>query len=220
MQRARQPCTHTRAVAVLIAGVRQGRQQSHSGRARRSPAVSARTEPVQCPCTAIKYPRVTGSDPTAPHGNVPAGLQRQRGAAGTTQIPAHIHREFLPEVQLHRSCIPSSVPTTPAPSHSSDPHKIPQTAPFHQTSPSLMPIPGTTVFPLLQTSVAMGPALENTLREMRVSAGGGGLCHRDHGGARWFTWKNNLLFWPQPCKRHPEYDPITWALGIEYELRG
>lgn len=25
---------------------------------------------------------------------------------------------------------------------------------------------------------------------------------------------------PQPCKRHPEDDPITWALGIKYEHRG
>lgn len=63
--------------------------------------------------TVNKSPRVTGSDSTAPHGTVTAGLQRGRGAAGTARIRAHshIHREWLPEEPLHpEQCPHDSIP--------------------------------------------------------------------------------------------------------------
>lgn len=65
-----------------------------------------------------------------PRGALTPGLHT--GAAGTARIQGHIRRELFPEVLLHRSCIPSRVPTTPAPSRSSGPNRTPQTAPFHQ----------------------------------------------------------------------------------------
>lgn len=133
--------------------------------------------------------------------------------------PVRAHAASTGNCFLTCSCaVPASPGLQPCPTESL---KLPLST---RTSPSPMPIPGTMCSHTskrqgqwLQVWVQFSSSGKHPERDGVRCRGWWSLSQASWRG-KMVTWKNNLLFRPQPCKRHPGYDPITWALGIKYQF--